>query len=106
MSVRTLSQSLTAAILAVAFVAFIGVSGGSVAKAQGRYCDNNRNFHQFREREALRRHQLRERYLYGDSYSLRNHQQREWGDLRRHQRFERFRYDNGYGRYPIYRRGY
>jgi len=106
MLVRRLSKLFTPAILAVAFVTFIGVAGGSVAKAQGRYCDNNRNFHQLREREALRRHQLRERYLYGDSYSLRNHQQREWGDLRRHQRFERLRYSNGYGRYPYYRSRY
>jgi len=91
----------------MAFVAFAGIAGGSVAKAQGRYCDNDRNYHQFREREALRRHQQRERYIYGNSYGVRYHQQREREDLRRHQRSEQFRYlingnrrfNNGYGRF-------
>jgi len=106
MLVRRLLHLVSPLILAVAFVAFIGVAGGSVAKAQGRYCDYNQRLHQLREREALRRHQLRERYQYDNSYALRNHQQREWEDLRRHQRFERLRYYNGYGRYPYYRSRY
>src|SRR5262245_29535047 len=107
MLVRRLSQFGAPAILAMAFVAFAGISGGSVAKAQGRYYDNYRDSHQYREREALRRHQQRERYIYGNSYGVRSHQQREREDLRRHQRIEQFRYlmngnrrfNNGYGRF-------
>ena len=108
MLVRRLSQWVSPAILALAIVAFAGFSDGSVAQAQWRYCDNNRNSHQSREREALRRHQLRERYTYGDSYAVRYHQQREREELNRHQRFERIRdlngYGNGYGRFNGYGR--
>ncbi len=93
---RRFSQLLTAAVLAVAFVALMGVAGGSEAKAQGFYV----NRHQQAERAALRRHQIRERFIYGNSPWLRRHQDRERWELRRHQRFERFRHFNGYRRYP------
>src|SRR5262245_61840206 len=106
MLVRRLSKLLTASFLAVAFVACAGVAGGSVAKAQGRYRDYYRNDHQWREREALRRHQQRERFLYGDSCDVRRHQERERFALRRHQRFEGPRFNDGYWRFPIYRRRY
>ena len=108
---RRLSQLVTPTILALAFVAFAGVAGGSVAKAQGRYCDNYQNSHQWRQREALRRHQQRERYIYDNSYAVRYHQQREREEFRRHQRVERFRdlmgggrFNNGYGRFNGYGR--
>jgi hypothetical protein len=106
MLVRKLSKLLTASFLAVAFVSLAGVAGGSVAKAQGRYRDYYPNSYQWRQREALRRHQLRERFRYGDSCDLRRHQQREQYTLRRNQRFDRFRFNDGYGRFPIYRRRY
>jgi hypothetical protein len=106
MLVRRLSKLLTASFLAFAFVAFAGVAGGSVAKAQGRYRDYYQDSHQWREREALRRHQQRERFRYGDSCDVRRHQERERFAFRRHQRFERLRFNDGYGRFPIYRRRY
>jgi hypothetical protein len=107
MLARKLSHLVTPSILAMAFVAFAGLAGGSVAMAQGRYCDNDRNYRQFREREAFRRHQQRERYIYDNSYGARFHQQREREEFRRRQRVEQFRYlmngnrrfDNGYGRF-------
>lgn len=94
---RRLSQFLTAAALAITFVAFAGVAGGSEAKAQGYYRNYNR--HQSRERYDLRRHQRRERFRYGNSPWLRRHQQRERWNFRRHQRFERFRYNRPYRRW-------
>jgi len=116
MLVRRLSQLLTTAVLAVAFVAFTAVSGGSVAKAQGRYHDhyrdgryNDHNYqdrHQRREREALRRHQRAERYWYGNSRALRHHRQHERARLRGHQYSERFGYYDGDGRSRSYRRRY
>ena len=99
MLVRRLSQLLTAAILAVAFVAFAGVGGGSVAKAQGRYYDNYQNAYGWRGREALRRRQLRENYLRDE----RRHEFRDWEAWRRHERLERYRYHDGYGRLPFRR---
>jgi len=93
MLVRRLSQLLTATVLAVAFVALTGVAGGSVAKAQGRYYNNYRYRQELRQREALRRHYLRERFLFGNPRPWR----RDWRD-------DRFRYHSGYDRYPYYRR--
>jgi len=75
----------------MAFVTFASLAGGSVAQAQGRYCDNNRNYHQFRDRESFRRHQQRERYIYGNSHAVRFNQQREREEFRRRERIERFR---------------
>jgi hypothetical protein len=87
---RRLSQFLTAAALAIAFVAFAGVAGGSEAKAQGIYRNYNWN------RNAIIRQRERERYL-----RLRREQFRreEW---RRHNRFDHSRYDHR--RFPYYRR--
>ena len=45
--------------------------------------------HQRHERRALREHQLRELYYYGDSRALREHQRRERRRLEHHQRAER-----------------
>ncbi|HKQ74099.1 MAG TPA: hypothetical protein VJ810_10400 [Blastocatellia bacterium] len=111
MLARRLSHLVTPTILAMAFVAFAGLAGGSVAQAQGRYCDNNRNYQQFRDRDAFRRHQQRERFIYGNSYSTRFNQQREREEFRRRQRIEQFRYlmngnrrVNGYGRFSDCRR--
>jgi len=101
---RRVTQLLTATALAIAFVAFAGVAGGSEAKAQGIYRNYYQNRHQQRERYDLRRHQQRERFLYGNSPWLRRHQQRERWGLRRHQRFERYCYSNRYGRNPFFRR--
>src|SRR5262245_59842284 len=88
---RKFSKFLTAAALAIAFVACAGIAGGSEAKAQGYY----RNYDHNRHREdAFRRQRERERFFW-----QRNRQREEW---RRHHRFERNRYNNRYGRY--YRR--
>jgi hypothetical protein len=87
---RRFSKFLTAAALAIAFVACAGIAGGSEAKAQGYY----RNYYQNRYRNDAYRRRERQRYFW-----LRNRQREEW---RRHNRFERYRYNNRYGRY--YRR--
>lgn len=96
---RRFSQMLTAAAMAVAFVALMGMAGGSEAKAQGFSRNYHLNRHQARERFSLRRHQQRERFFYGRSPFVRRHQARERFQLRRHQRFERFRYNNRFRRY-------
>src|SRR5262249_58818970 len=84
---RRFSKFLTAAALAIAFVAFAGIAGGSEAKAQGYY----RNYYQNRYRQdAFRRERERERFFY-----LRQ-RQREREDCRPHDRFERYRYHNRY----------
>ena len=86
---RKFSKFLTAAALAIAFVACAGIAGGSEAKAQGYY----RNYDHNRHREdAFRRQRERERFFW-----LRN-RQREREEWRRHQRFERYRYNNRNGR--------
>ena len=53
--------------------------------------------HQKEEKRALKRHQRRERFLYGNSRALRRHQKLERNRLKRHQRFER-RYGYDYNR--------
>jgi hypothetical protein len=95
---RRLSQFLIAAALAVAFVALAGMASSSEAKAQGYYRNYQLNRHQSRGREALRRHQQRERFFYGRSPWLRRHQEIERFQLRRHQRFERGRRFNNRSR--------
>ena len=72
MLVRRLSRLLATAVLALAFVALTGVAGGSEANAQGRYYNNYRYRQELRQREALRRYQLRQRFFYGNS--------RAWGE--------------------------
>jgi len=91
---RRLSQLLTATALAIAFVAFAGVAGGSEAKAQGYY----RNYNRSRDwdRDDYRRYRQRQRFLW------QRHRQRDRWEWRRHQRFDRYRYNNRFGRY--YRR--
>ena len=86
---RRFSKFLTAAALAIAFVACAGIAGGSEAKAQGYY----RNYNQNRHRDDYRRQHERERFFW-----LRQ-RQREREEWRRHHRFERFRYNNRFGRY-------
>ena len=90
---RRFSKVLTAAALAIAFVACAGIAGGSEAKAQGFYrnYNHNRNRH-----DTFRRYQQRERFQW------RRQHQRDRYEWRRHQRFERYRY-NRFGR-PYYRR--
>ncbi|HEV2664532.1 MAG TPA: hypothetical protein VG324_06460, partial [Blastocatellia bacterium] len=95
---RRVSQLLTAVALAVAFVAFAGVAGGSEAKAQGFYRNYYHNRNRQWERESFRRQQQRERYFW-----LRQRQRERW-EWRRHQRFDRYRYSNRYGRNPYFRR--
>jgi hypothetical protein len=90
---RRLTQLLTATALAIAFISFAGVAGGSEAKAQGYY----RNYNYNRYRQWDRRHHQRERYLW------QRHRQRDRFEWRRHNRFDRYRYNNRFGRYP-YRR--
>jgi len=93
---RRLSQFLAAAALAIAFVAFAGVAGGSEAKAQGFYRNYNQNRYRQWDRDDYRRRQQRERFFW-----LRQ-RERERDAWRRHNRFERYRYNNRYGRF--YRR--
>ena len=95
---RRLSQLLTATALAIAFVAFAGVAGGSEAKAQGYYRNYNQNRYRQWDRDAFRRQQQRERFLW------QRHRQRDRWEWRRHERFDRYRYNNRFGRYPFYRR--
>jgi hypothetical protein len=94
---RRLSQIFAAATLAIAFVAFAGVAGGSEAKAQGFYRNYNQNRNRQWDRDDYRRRQQRERFF----WRQRERQRDEW---RRHHRFERYRYNNRFGRYPFYRR--
>jgi hypothetical protein len=95
---RKFSKFLTAAALAIAFVAFASIAGGSEAKAQGYYCNDYHNRHRQWEREAFRRQQERERFF------LLRQRQREREYWRGNERFERSRYYNRFGRYPYYRR--
>jgi hypothetical protein len=95
MLVRRLSRLLATAVLALSFVALTGVAGGSEAQAQGRYYNNYRYRQELRQREALRRYHLRQRFLYGNS--------RAWG---RYRRFDRSPYYNGYYNGNPYRRSY
>jgi hypothetical protein len=86
--------SLKSALGALAIGAAILLGGSEMAFAQ--------DHHRQHERQDLREHQRRERYLNGDSRALREHQQRERFELERHQSFERRRFDGrfnrGYGR--------
>ena|SRR5215813_4289144 len=86
--------SLKGVLGAIAVGAALLLGGSEMAYAQ--------DYHQRHERQDLREHQRRERYLYGDSRALREHQRRERFELERHQRFERRRFDGrfdrGYGR--------
>jgi hypothetical protein len=95
---RKLTQLLTATALAIAFVAFAGVAGGSETKAQGynRNYDHNRDRHW--DRDDYRRNRQRERFLW------QRHRQRDRWESRRHERFDRYRYNNRFGRYPYNRR--
>jgi hypothetical protein len=102
MLVRRLSKMLAAAVLALSFVALAGVAGGSEAQAQGRYYNYNHNDYRYRqmlrEREALRRYQLRQRFFFGNSYG--------WGGYRRFDRSPYYNGYRGYGRYQFNRRWY
>jgi nicotinamide mononucleotide (NMN) deamidase PncC len=95
---RKFSKFLTAAALAIAFVACAGIAGGSEVKAQGYYCNDYQNRHRQWEREAFRRQQERERFF------LLRQRQREREYWRGNERFERSRYYSRFGRYPYYRR--
>jgi hypothetical protein len=95
---RRFSKFLTAAALAIAFVACAGIAGGSEAKAQGYYRNYDQNRHRQWEREAFRRQQQRERFFF-----LRQ-RQREREYCRPHDRFDRSRYYNRFGRSSYYRR--
>lgn len=110
---RNFSQSLLKAAFAVAFIAFIAISGSSTANAQGRYdrdgyrdrgyyddgYDNDRDHqrregkaqkrHERREQDDLKRHQREERYRGGNSSELRDHQRHEREDLKQHKREEK-----------------
>lgn len=110
---RNLSQTILKAALAVAFVAFINLSGSATANAQGRGYDrdgyrnradynddydndrdhqrrerNAKKRHQRREKDALKNHQREERYRYENSDELRHHQRHEREDLKLHKREE------------------
>jgi hypothetical protein len=82
--------SLKGALGALAIGAGLLLGGGEKVYAQ--------DHHQRHERQDLRDHQRRERYLYGNSRELREHQRRERYQLNRHQRFERYRFDRRYNR--------
>jgi hypothetical protein len=91
--------SLKGALGALAIGAALLLGGNKMAYAQ--------DHHQWRERQELREHQRRERYLYGDSRALREHQWRERNRLEHHQYNERRYYDRGYyGRDWGWRRRY
>ena len=95
---RRFSKFLTAAALAIAFVACAGIAGGSEAKAQGYYRNYNQNRHRDWDRDAFRRQRERERFFF-----LRQ-RQREREYCRPHDRFDRSRYYNRFGRSSYYRR--
>ena len=95
---RRFSQLLTATALAIAFVAFAGVAGGSEAKAQGYYRNYDYNRSRQWDRDDYRRRQQRERFLW------QRYRQRERWEWRRHHRFDNYRYNNRFGRYPLFRR--
>jgi hypothetical protein len=95
---RKFSKFLTAAALAIAFVACAGVAGGSEAKAQGFYRNYYQNRHRDWDRDESRRQRERERFFW---LRQREREREEW---RRHHRFERYRYNNRFGRYPYNRR--
>ena len=95
---RRLTQLLTATALAIAFVAFAGIAGGSEAKAQGYYRNYNYNRDRHWDRDDYRRNRQRERFLW------QRHRQRDRWEWRRHERFDRYRYNNRFGRYPYNRR--
>jgi len=62
---------------------------------EGDYADKR---HRRAEQRALRHHQAEERYMYGDSWELREHQAQERRQLRHEQRHERNGgYDARYG---------
>jgi hypothetical protein len=90
---RRFSKFLTAAALAIAFVACAGIAGGSEAKAQGYYRNYNQNRHRDWDRDAFRRQRERERFFW---LRQREREREEW---RRHHRFERYRYNDRYGRF-------
>ena len=97
---RRFSKFLTAAALAIAFVACAGVAGGSEAKAQGYYRNYYQNRHRDWDRDAFRRQRERERFF----WLRQREREREREEWRRHHRFERYRYNDRFGRYPYYRR--
>jgi len=82
--------SLKGVLGALAIGAAILLGGSEMAFAQ--------DHHQQHERQDLREHQRRERYLYGNSRALHEHQRRERYELNRHQRFERRRFDGRFNR--------
>jgi hypothetical protein len=107
---RNLFQSLLKVAFAMAVAAFITLSGGTNANAQGRdyrydrYDERGfyrgRDYHQERERnaqrhherhekEALKQHQREERYRYGNSAELRDHQREEREGLKEHNHEEK-----------------
>jgi len=113
MLIGKFTHSMLKATFAVAFVAFIALSGSGAAIAQGRYDRevyrdrgyyddeyyNNRDHqrrernaqkrHERREKDDLRRHQREERYRYGNSSELRHHQRHEREELKRRKREEK-----------------
>jgi hypothetical protein len=90
---RRLTKLLTATALAIAFISFAGVAGGSEAKAQGYY----RNYNHNRSRQW-------DRYRQRQRFQWQRQRQRDRWEWRRHNRFDRYRYNNRFGRYPYYRR--
>src|SRR5262245_56520356 len=98
MSFRRLSKILTAAALALTFVAFAGVAGGSEAKAESK------SYNSYQNRANFQRD--------GDGYRHRQYERYQW--MRRRQRAEFYRrerfgrphygrpygYGRSYGRYP------
>ena len=90
-SMKFKGYSLKGVLGALAIGAALLLGGSEMACAQ--------DHHQWHERQDLREHQRRERYLYGNGRALREHQRRERFELERHQRFERRRYfDGGFNR--------
>lgn len=90
--------SLKGVLGALAIGAGLLLGGSEMAYAQ--------DHHQRHERQDLREHQRRERYLYGNSRALREHQRRERYQLNRHQYFERRRFDRRFDRGYGYGRGW
>ena len=95
---RRLTQLLTATALAIAFISFAGVAGGSEAKAQGYYRNYNHGRSRNWDRDDYRRYRQRQRFFW------QRQRQRDRFEWRRHQRFDRYRYNNRFGRYPYNRR--
>ncbi len=102
----SLVNSLKRALVFGVFGMAVLFGASIAANAQSDYHEHYyQQSHRKAEKRALKRHQRRERFLYGNSRALRRHQKLERKRLKRHQRFERrYGYDDDRGRFGDRRR--